>query len=317
MIWRSARKQKQQPPEETLNPVPPVVIPSDPEALTRIEPASIAADSHRGLVRRNNEDSFFYALNADGSRLIAAVADGIGGNENGEIASRTVCKMLLLRWRALNRKIPAFSSYEAADFLTHTIEEINSALFRINESYGTKPMGTTIATLILGDTWMVSAHCGDSRLYRLRSGELTCMTADHSLVNEMILNGELTQEEAKSHPFAHVITRSIGPAAQANPEIHIADRCIGDRYLLCSDGVSRQLSEQEIKQILSSSSAPEQKAKDLIAASLKHGGTDNATAIVIAFGELPEITPDVREEEAETPDPPDGEEVDDVTPPTE
>ena len=281
MIWRSARKQKQQPPEETLNPVPPVVIPSDPEALTRIEPASIAADSHRGLVRRNNEDSFFYALNADGSRLIAAVADGIGGNENGEIASRTVCKMLLLRWRALNRKIPAFSSYEAADFLTHSIEEINSALFRINESYGTKPMGTTIATLILGDTWMVSAHCGDSRLYRLRSGELTCMTTDHSLVNEMILNGELTQEEAKSHPFAHVITRSIGPAAQANPEIHIADRCIGDRYLLCSDGLTLHVEEEDIRKTLYDAFEPAQAVRKLMHLVLRKGARDNTTIVSV------------------------------------
>lgn len=281
MIWRSARKQKQQPPEETLNPVPPVVIPSDPEALTRIEPASIAADSHRGLVRRNNEDSFFYALNADGSRLIAAVADGIGGNENGEIASRTVCKMLLLRWRALNRGNPAFSSYDAADFLTRSIGEINNALFRINESYATKPMGTTIAVLMLGETWMVSAHCGDSRIYRLRSGELTCMTADHSLVNEMILNGELTQEEAKSHPFAHVITRSIGPAAQANPEIHIADRCIGDRYLLCSDGLTLHVEEEDIRKTLYDAFEPAQAVRKLMHLVLRKGARDNTTIVSV------------------------------------
>ena len=282
MIWRSARKQTQPLPEEKRAPAPRVAaISSDPEALTRIEPASIAADSHRGLVRRNNEDSFFYALNADGSRLIAAVADGIGGNENGEIASRTVCKMLLLRWRALNRKIPAFSSYEAADFLTRSIEEINSALFRINESYGTKPMGTTIATLILGDTWMVSAHCGDSRLYRLRSGELTCMTTDHSLVNEMILNGELTQEEAKSHPFAHVITRSIGPAAQANPEIHIADRCIGDRYLLCSDGLTLHVEEEDIRKTLYDAFEPAQAVRKLMHLVLRKGARDNTTIVSV------------------------------------
>ena len=99
------------------------------------------------------------------------------------------------------------------EFLTHSVLEINDAIYKINDSYGSKPMGTTLAVIIISDDWVVAAHCGDSRFYRLRNGELKLLTTDHSLVNEMILNGELTQEEAKSHPFAHVITRSIGPVA--------------------------------------------------------------------------------------------------------
>ena len=160
------------------------------DALTRIDPASVAADSHRGLVRRNNEDSFFYALNPDGSRLIAAVADGIGGNENGEIASSLVCKMLLMRWRALTASGGPAGSGDAANFLKHAILKINSALFRINESDNSKPMGTTLAVMMAGENWMVSAHCGDSRLYRLRAGEFTLLTNDHSLVNEMVQSNE-------------------------------------------------------------------------------------------------------------------------------
>ena len=253
----------------------------DPHALTRIDRASVAADSHRGLVRRNNEDNFFYALNQDGSRLIAVVADGIGGNENGEVASRLVCKMLLMRWRTLNTEKYDFTSYDAADFLASSIDGINDALFKINESYGAKPMGTTLAALMLGENWLVSAHCGDSRLYRLRDEKLALLTTDHSLVNEMIQHGELTLEEAKTHPFAHVITRSIGPAKSADPEIHIGDRCCGDRYLLCSDGLTLHVEEETIRRILYDSFEPSQAVRKLMHLVLRSGARDNTTIVSI------------------------------------
>ena len=257
------------------------VIPDDPHALTRIDRASIAADSHKGLVRRNNEDSFFYALNPDGSRLIAAVADGIGGNENGEIASSLVCKMLLMRWRALTASGGPAGSGDAANFLKHAILKINSALFRINESDNSKPMGTTLAVMMAGENWMVSAHCGDSRLYRLRAGELTLLTNDHSLVNEMVQNGELTPEEAKTHPYAHVITRSVGPMKNPDPEIRICERLPGDRYLLCSDGLTLHIGEEQLRSVLLDAFEPSQAVKKLMRLVLQSGARDNTTIVSV------------------------------------
>ncbi len=256
-------------------------VPDDPYALTRIDRASIAADSHRGLVRRNNEDNFFYALDSDGSRVIAAVADGIGGNENGEIASRLVCKMLLMRWRRLISSTEKTASREAADFLERSIMEINDAIYKINDSYGSKPMGTTLAVIIISDDWVVAAHCGDSRFYRLRNGELKLLTTDHSLVNELIRCGELTQTEAKTHPYAHVITRSVGPAEHAEPEIHIHDRQFGDRYLLCSDGLTLHVGGDEIRGTLFDAFEPSQAVRRLMHLVLQRGARDNTTMISV------------------------------------
>lgn len=256
--------------------------PPAPDVLTRIEPASIAADSHRGLVRRNNEDSFFYALNPDGSRLIAAVADGIGGNENGEIASSLVCKMLLMRWRALLASGGPATSRDAAAFLKRSILAINSDLFKINDSGApSKPMGTTLAVMMTGEDWMVSAHCGDSRLYRLREGNLALLTNDHSLVNEMIRNGELTEEDAKNHPYAHVITRSVGPMKNPDPEISIRDRLPGDRYLLCSDGLTLHVGEDQLRRVLLDAFEPSQVVKKLMRLVLQSGARDNTTIVSV------------------------------------
>ena len=257
------------------------VILDDPHALTRIDRASIAADSHKGLVRRNNEDSFFYALDADGSRIIAAVADGIGGNENGEVASKLVCKMLLMRWRRLVSSTEKLTSQDAVEFLTHSVLEINDAIFRINDSYGTKPMGTTLAVMIMADEWIAAAHCGDSRLYRLRNGELMLLTVDHSLVNELILCGRLTQEEAKTHPYAHIITRSVGPVEHTEPEIHVYDRQFGDRYLLCSDGLTLHVGVDEIRKTLFDSFEPSQAVRRLMHLVLQRGARDNTTIMSV------------------------------------
>ena len=249
--------------------------------LAYIDSGNIAGISHRGQVRRQNEDSFFYALNKDHSRLIAAVADGIGGNENGEIASRVLCKMLSCRWRKFADSSD-FTAQSVSSFLMQAIMEINQALFAINSAYECgKPMGSTVAVLVVLPQWIVTAHSGDSRIYRLRGRTFEFLTSDHSVVNELIQRGELTPEEAKTHPYAHVITRSVGPEENMKPEIHIFDRQAGDRYLLSSDGLDLHVDPEETANILASAADPVRAVNDLLRLVLQRGARDNVTILSV------------------------------------
>ena len=247
---------------------------------------SAGAYTDTGLARKENQDSY-RCLSSGG---LFVVSDGMGGGDGGERASaivvQTLAKAVVTPLKNLSAMVKF--SYQA-----------NTEIQKFAAANHMRGMGATIVGIVLSPfqpTFAMLFSAGDSRCYRLRKKELELLTTDHTIASAM----GVTEEKLAKH-LQGVLTNVAG----CGPN------------LLCSDGVSRQIPESEIKQILSSNSLPEQKAKDLITASLKHGGMDNATAIVIAFGKLPEITPDVSREEAETPMTPDGEEEDDVTPPTE
>ncbi len=263
---------------------------------------SAGAYTDTGLVRRENQDSY-RCLSSSG---LFVVSDGMGGGDGGERASAIVVQTLAKAVVSPLKNLSAMVRYSY---------QANTEIQNFAAANNMRGMGATIVGMVLSpfqpDLAMLFS-AGDSRCYRLRKKALELLSTDHTIASAM----GVAEEKLAKH-LQGVLTNVAGCGPKFFLETQDLILMSHDLYLLCSDGVSRQLSEQEIKQILSSSSAPEQKAKDLIAASLKHGGTDNATAIVIAFGELPEITPDVSREEADTPDPPDGEEDDDVTPPTE
>ena len=255
-----------------------------------------------GLARKENQDSY-RCLSSGG---LFVVSDGMGGGDGGERASaivvQTLAKAVVTPLKNLSAMVKF--SYQA-----------NTEIQKFAAANHMRGMGATIVGIVLSPfqpTFAMLFSAGDSRCYRLRKKELELLTTDHTIASAM----GVTEEKLAKH-LQGVLTNVAGCGPKFFLETQNLDLMDNDLYLLCSDGVSRQIPESEIKQILSSNSLPEQKAKDLITASLKHGGMDNATAIVIAFGKLPEITPDVSREEAETPMTPDGEEEDDVTPPTE
>ncbi len=256
-----------------------------------------------GLARKENQDS--YRCLPSGGLFV--VSDGMGGGDGGERASaivvQTLAKAVLSPLKNLSAMVKF--SYQA-----------NAEIQKFAAANYMRGMGATIVGIALSPfqpTLAMLFSAGDSRCYRLRKKGLEQLTTDHTIASAM----GVAEEKLAKH-LQGVLTNVAGCGPKFFLETQNLELMDNDLYLLCSDGVSRQLSEQEIKQILSSGSTPEQKARDLIDASLKHGGIDNATAIVIAFGKLPEITPDVSREEAETPAQPDEEEDDnDVTPPTE
>lgn len=245
-------------------------------------PHKIAADSHSGFIRSSNEDSYAYYVNQENGQTLMAVADGIGGHENGDIASYLTMKMLISSWREFQCR-GELESEAVREFLRNELEEINSAIYQINAEYNVAyPMGTTVAAAAVLQDSIVTAHAGDSRVYRLREKKLKRLTEDHSFVAELIRSGAITEEDALTHPYAHVISKSIGPVPALEPEINVYDYQTGDKVLVCTDGLMLHLSDDEIRSILITASNPAAATKKMLNTTLRKGGGDNVTIVCLS-----------------------------------
>ena len=248
--------------------------------LFPVTTSSIAADSHPGFQREGNEDSFGYSVDQDSACSLMFVADGIGGNSGGDLASQFTAKALLSQWRRfVTGKQPAAD--DTAAFFREALENINRTLHRINADQGTlrTPMGTTIAAAAILRDQIVVAHAGDSRVYRFRDGAVECLTEDHSLVQKWVSDGAMTPEEARNHPMAHVIYKSVGPLARLDPDIRILDRKHGDKFIVCSDGLMCHLEDDEILDVMRRIHSAGEAVGQLIGTALKRGGHDNVTVV--------------------------------------
>lgn len=246
-----------------------------------------ASLSDVGRVRTQNEDSFGEFSRPDGWHLFV-VADGMGGHRAGETASRVTVETIS----------DVFSTSKAApdEILRETLEASNARLYRMaSDSTELRGMGTTAVLLLVcpGGAGFV-AHVGDSRLYRYREHALRALTEDHSVVAELQRRGLISADEAAVHPRRNEIMRSVGVEATVAVETRSTDVSIGDRYLLCSDGLSGMLDETEIAVILDGT-PPEQAARELIDRANEHGGHDNVTVQVVdVVGEAVAIAPTLR-----------------------
>jgi protein phosphatase len=239
----------------------------------------ITAGTHAGIVRLCNEDSYIYSIKESAINSLLVVADGIGGHERGDLASR-ICTQHIFRAWEQKGVCNEPSEEKITFFLTNEIKNINDYIYKLNKTIGTQtPMGTTIIAAILMDDKVITAHAGDSRLYRLRNAKLECLTQDHSFVGELLKRKIITNEESKSHPFAHIISKAIGTLLNFEPELNIFDIQEYDRLLLCSDGVTTHLEDPQIETILEDASDPYDAVKNLIYAALRGGGEDNITSI--------------------------------------
>ncbi|OGV31670.1 MAG: hypothetical protein A2020_05785 [Lentisphaerae bacterium GWF2_45_14] len=242
----------------------------------------VSADTHIGLVRDHNEDSFAYYLSPGKHMSFVAVADGIGGHESGDIASNLCLKLLLSSFRDA-RFTEDTENEEWKKFLDDELRYTNEIIFRINEKYKIQhPMGTTVVAAVILKNSIIVAHAGDSRLYRVREDKIERLTQDHSFVAELVRKNIISEEEALTHPFAHIISKSVGPNPGLEPELNIFDNKPGDRYMLCSDGLTNHMDDNMIKKMMSSEQNPHDAVKNLLNASLRGGGEDNIT-IVCAF----------------------------------
>lgn len=227
-----------------------------------------AAGSHKGMIREGNEDSGYA-----GPRLLA-IADGMGGQAAGEVASSEVISTLV----TLDDDVPG------SDILTslgHAVQRANDQLrAMVEEDPQLEGMGTTLTALLWTGQRLGLVHVGDSRAYLLRDGVLTQITQDHTWVQRLVDEGRITEEEATTHPQRSLLMRALGSGDHVEPDLSIREVRAGDRYLICSDGLSGVVSHQTLEETLASYQGPQETVQELIQLALRGGGPDNITVII-------------------------------------
>lgn len=227
-----------------------------------------------GKVRANNQDA---PIVWEKLRLYG-VADGMGGHKGGEVASTSARDDLL---RELEGKTPSVAALSGA------IEEVNRQIYHQQEhDDALTGMGTTLSVLWMSDNFVYIGHVGDSRVYLLRDGEFKQMTLDHSLVEQLVREGVLTEEEAQNHPMRNIITRAIGTDESVEVDVVVEERRKGDLWLACSDGLHGLVDDRQMRDALRQY-APEKAADVLLKAALDAGGRDNVTLVIVHDGEEP------------------------------
>lgn len=227
-----------------------------------------------GKVRANNQDA---PIVSEKLRLYG-VADGMGGHKGGEVASTSARDDLL---RELEGKTPSVAALSGA------IEEVNRQIYHQQENDDALTgMGTTLSVLWMSDNFVYIGHVGDSRVYLLRDGEFKQMTLDHSLVEQLVREGVLTEEEAQNHPMRNIITRAIGTDESVEVDVVVEERRKGDLWLACSDGLHGLVDDRQMRDALRQY-APEKAADVLLKAALDAGGRDNVTLVIVHDGEEP------------------------------
>jgi len=226
-----------------------------------------AGRTDAGRVRRRNEDSFVL------DPPIFAVADGMGGAQAGEVASRLAA--------AAFREYHDADRLEPAERVEAIIQEANRRIYeRARTDAEASGMGTTVTAAILTNGRVSIGHVGDSRAYRIRNGELAQLTEDHSLVADLMRSGRLTPEEADAHPQRSVITRALGTDAEVDVDKVTVDVEPGDLFLLCSDGLTTMVPEEEILRIAQEAGTLDEIARGLVRAANSGGGEDNITVVL-------------------------------------
>ncbi len=235
----------------------------------------IVAESDTGRVRRNNEDAVAF----DAGAGVAVLADGMGGLDAGEVASRLAVEAAL--------KSLADAGNRSDSALRAAVEAANQAVRNRSLDTGVE-MGTTLVLWVLSEHGQcLIGHVGDSRAYRMRAGDLRCLTRDHSMVQQMIDEGLMSEAEAATSPNRNVITRALGLVGQVEVDVRSWVHSPGDLYLLCSDGLTDMVDDAGIRSILAGA-GPDQSlaetARALVVRANSAGGHDNVSVILIRPG---------------------------------
>lgn len=238
----------------------------------------VTGSTHIGYVRSSNQDALAYGPLGK-ERQYAVVCDGMGGAAGGNVASD-------LATRIISERITEhLSSDETQCSMEHLLESAMAAAnLAIYERAKADPelegMGTTVVAVIMDGSTAYISHTGDSRAYLCRDGRLVQITRDHSVVQEMLESGQLTEEQARSHPRRHFITRALGVEPDERGEYDELELQPGDRVLLCTDGLTKVVDAEAVSAAVSELPA-EQAVETLIQAALDGGGPDNVTAVVM------------------------------------
>ena len=231
-----------------------------------------------GLRRHENQDTF--AGEHGEKLLIAVVCDGMGGAEGGQIASSLAVETFMQEIRArLRADMTAGQLRELASFC---VAKANTAVYqRALQDPAYQGMGTTLVSAVAGERDAVICNVGDSRAYLIHNGEMMRITHDHSVVQTLVENGDITAEEARTHPNRNLITRALGPDETTLCDAFDVSFAHGDKILLCTDGLVVTATDEEICHIVCADKRAEEKLDDLIALAKAQGAPDNVTAVLI------------------------------------
>lgn len=220
-----------------------------------------------GRVRQNNEDNFYC-----GSENIFIVADGLGGHSAGEVASEMTVKHI------------SSGKPKTMEDLVQLIAESNNNVHNEAKNIG-NDMATTVSAMIILEAKAHIAHVGDSRIYLVRDDRVYLITDDHTPVMESLRAGLITVEQARVHPLKHMLSRTIGTHSEVEIDTIVIDLGIGDIFVLCTDGLSNLLEDDDIFDVARSSNGTEETGKNLVAMANHRGGTDNITVVVVEIEE--------------------------------
>ena len=234
--------------------------------------------TERGQVRSTNEDAGAILIN-EHEQALAIVADGMGGHQAGEVASQLAVQLAREAWENAERFV---TPMEAEIWLKKMIDKMNEEILQQSkENESLEGMGTTVVMTICAFEFVTVAHVGDSRCYLLTGEKFDQITEDHSLVNELIRTGEISKEEAEKHPQKNVLLRAVGTDHQAKADVRTLIWEEDDLLLLCSDGLTNKISDEELEHYLREMNDVDQVANGLIEEANKRGGEDNITISIV------------------------------------
>jgi len=246
--------------------------------------------THRGKVRSHNEDSggIYYSSN---DQILAIIADGMGGHQAGDVASQMATSLIQKKWGEMEKLDQPDASEK---WLSTVIAELNKSIFDYslkNTEY--EGMGTTIVIAICTHEFITIAHIGDSRCYLLNENGFMQITEDHSLVNELLRAGQITKDDAEHHPRKNILLKALGTEEAVAEDVQTISWEEGNKLLLCSDGLTNKLSDEELKEFIQSGKDLKQTGLDMIQLANDRGGEDNISLIIL------DHTPSLEEGEEE------------------
>ncbi|PYX88722.1 MAG: Stp1/IreP family PP2C-type Ser/Thr phosphatase [Acidobacteria bacterium] len=250
----------------------------------------VAGKSDVGSVRKNNEDNFGY----DTRYGIFVVCDGMGGQAAGEVASKMSVDVMLEYFRQNNGSVPADARKfegvsERANALGNAIAKANAAVYQASHKGKSEHagMGSTIASVLLRDTFLSVGHVGDSRVYLIRNGHIQQLTNDHSLVMEQVRRGLMTQQEAEHSEIQNIILRALGSEEKVEPDLQDVICQPNDVLLLASDGLTKLVNDVTILEIVQRAPTLAGACEQLVESAKKQGGDDNITCLLVRLVDLP------------------------------
>ena len=241
----------------------------------------IGVKTDTGRIRDNNQDAYYFLLDEDKPLFI--IADGMGGHKAGEIASNLAVEIIS---KNLNSDLNSndFEEEYIKEKIFNSIDEANNKIYnKARNEEKCSGMGTTVTLAYITDKSLYIGHVGDSRAYVFKNNKLTQITEDHSLVEELIKNGSISREEAKYHPQRNIITRAVGTAENIDIDVSIIPKEEIEIFLLCTDGLTNMLDDDEIESFLINSENMQIACENLVNLSNDRGGYDNITVIAVKF----------------------------------